>query len=111
MGQKKFLLSKEEIIKILSRPMGAGMATDKIMVDGEIVDYMYREKSVDEIDSGWKFLSGSEDQEYLDNADNTGIYDLNTIANYDPGIIPYLDLPEGTQLERIMGTNQFQRID
>jgi len=90
--------------------MGAGMATDKIMVDGEIVDFMYKDEPANEIDSGWKFLSGTEDQEYLDDADNSGIYDLNTIANYDPAIIPYLEFPVGTQLERIKGTNKFQKV-
>lgn len=110
MGQKNFKLKKEEIRRVLPRPMGAGMATDKIMVHGEIVDYMYKDEPVNEIDSGWKFLSGTEDQEYLDNADNSGIYDLNTIANYDPAIIPYLDLPEGTQLERVQGTDKFKRV-
>ena len=34
-------------------------------------------------DSGWRFLAGSEDDEYTDNPENIGIFDLNTICNYD----------------------------
>jgi hypothetical protein len=56
---------------------------------------------------GGNFFSGIEDQDYLDNPDNAAIYDVNTIANYDRAIIPYLSLPIGTQLERIKGTDQF----
>ena len=82
----------------------------KITVDGELVDYMTREEPQNELDSGWQFFSGTEDQEYIDNPDNSTIYDVNTIANYDPAIIPYLDLPIGTQLERVRGTDKFQII-
>jgi len=56
------------------------------------------------------FFSGTEDQEYVDDPNNIMIYDVNTIANYDEAIIPYLHLPIGTELERIEGTNQFQII-
>ncbi len=38
------------------------------------------------------------------------IYNVNTIANYDKAIIPYLNLPFGTELERIQGTDKFQII-
>jgi len=71
---------------------------------------MIREEPNNDLDSGWQFFSGSEDQDYLDDTDNSNIYDVNTIANYDRAIIPYLDLPIGTQLERIRGTEKFQII-
>lgn len=84
------------------------MASDKIAVNGELVDFMYRVKPDFEHDSGWRFMSGTEDQEYADNADNWAIYDVNTIVNYDPAIIPYLNEPVGTELERIKGTVRFE---
>jgi len=84
------------------------MATDKITVKGELVDFMYREQPDFDSDSGWRFLSGTENQDYVDNADNWAIYDTNTIANYDKAIIPYLDLPIGTELERISETVKFK---
>ena len=87
------------------------MATDKITVDGELVDYMYREEPDFEVDNGWRFLAGTESQDYADDANNWAIYDTNTIANYDPAIIPYLTLPVGTQLERVRGTNEFRVIE
>ena len=86
------------------------MATDKITVDGEQIDFMYRDNPDFEDDSGWRFLSGTEDQQYADNADNWSIYDVNTIANYDNAIINYLDSPIGTELERIKGTSNFRNV-
>ncbi|GAB3930363.1 DUF2185 domain-containing protein [Mucilaginibacter myungsuensis] len=113
MTTKKFKLDKEEI-KQLIKPIGGCFATDKITVNGEQVGYMYREEPEDDErswHSGWFFNSGTEDQEYIDNPDNIMIYDVNTIANYDSVIIPYLQLPYGTQLERIRGTDEFILIE
>jgi len=67
---------------------GACVATDMITVEGHRVGFMYREKADDAVDSGWRFLSGHESQEYMDDAENHAVYDINTIANYDPEIIP-----------------------
>lgn len=57
---------------------------------------MYRTKPRNGQDSGWAFLAGDESQEYMDNPKNHNIYDVNTIANYDPQIIPLLDAPVGS---------------
>lgn len=108
-ANKNFKLKAEQIVKLIE-PMGGCIATDKITVEGELVDYMVREEPDSDIDSGWQFFSGTEDQEYIDNAENVAIYDVNTIANYDRAIIPYLNLPIGTQLERIHDTDAFQII-
>jgi hypothetical protein len=53
------------------------------------------------------FLSGTEDQDYADDSKNWMYYSVNTIANYDKAIIPYLDSPIGTNLERLKGTDDF----
>ena len=107
---KQFRLRADQIEKLIPN-LGACYATDKITVDGELVNYMYREDPDYESDSGWKFLSGTEDQEYADNPKNWAIYDVNTIANYDKTIIPYLDSPIGSELERVGDTENFQIIE
>ena len=107
---KSFKLKAEQIVKLIE-PMGSCIATDKITIEGELVDYMVRDEPSFDIDSGWQFFSGTEDQAYVDNPENSAIYDdVNTIANYDKAIIPYLHLPIGTQLERIRGTDKFNII-
>ena len=106
---KNFKLKAEDIVQLIE-PMGGCIATDKITIDGELVDYMIRTEPTFEKDSGWQFYSGTEDQDYIDNPDNSAIYNVNTIANYDKAIIPYLHLPFGSQLERVKGTDKFQII-
>lgn len=96
---KNFKIPSEKIVKLIPNK-GSCMASDKITVEGQLVGYMYREEPDLDIDNGWRFFSGTEDQDYVDNPNNTCIFDTNTIANYDPAIIPYLELHEGVELER-----------
>jgi hypothetical protein len=107
---RKFKLRAEDLVDLLHRSMGSGIASDRITVEGESVGYMYREEPSDTVDSGWRFFSGTESQEYADEPDNFAIYDLNTIANHDRAIIPYLESPVGAQLERVGGTSQFRQV-
>ncbi len=73
----------------------------KMLVEGRRkVRFMYREQPDDPNDSGWRFFCGDEDQEYADNPDNIGIYDINTILEIDDSILPLLDSPFGTAFER-----------
>ncbi|MBW8686977.1 immunity protein Imm33 domain-containing protein [Chitinophaga rhizophila] len=51
-------------------------------------------------DSGCVFFSGTETQDYLDNPDNMMLYDVNTIANYDSSIIPFLNAEIGSEFEK-----------
>lgn len=99
MKDKNFKIKADEFVDLVQK-MGGCLATDKITVDGMKVGYMYREESDEKMDSGWRFFSDTEDQEYVDDPNNTMVYNVNTIANYDRTIIPYLGFPFGTELER-----------
>jgi hypothetical protein len=96
---KVFKLKAYEIAALVPG-RGGCIASDRITVDGMPVGYMYRTSPLNQFDSGWAFLAGDEDQDYLDDPDLHAIYDVNTIANYDPAIIPFLDSPEGWRLVR-----------
>ena len=88
---KKFALSAGELKRLTSLP-GYCYASDRIVVDGSRVGYMYREQPERDGDSGWRFLAGDEDEAYMDNPANLGLYEVNTIANYSPDIVPFLDV-------------------
>ena len=96
---KNFKLTADQI-KPLADGYGGCIATDMITCDGHRVHFMYREAADNDIDSGWRFMSGLESDEYMDNAANHAAYDCNTIANYDPDIIPFLAMPIGSAFER-----------
>lgn len=64
--------------------------TKMVLQDGERVGYMYREAADDPNDSGWRFFSGRESQDYCDDASNTKLCAVATVAQLDRAIIPYL---------------------
>jgi len=72
---------------------------------------MYREKPEDDDDSGWRFYSGAETEEYVEDVYHFMMFDLNYIANCDAAIIPYLNSRVGTELERVEGTDKFQPVE
>lgn len=107
---KRFALTAEQIAPI-AVGFGSCIASDRITVAGNLVGYMYREEPSDKYDSGWRFFSGEETQDYADDPANFAIYDVNTIANYDPGITPYLEAPPFSAFERRTGEAGFAAVE
>lgn len=105
---KEYKLKSEEIVKLIELK-GSCIASDKITIDGLQIGYMYRENPSNESDSGWRFFAGNEEEEYTNNANNFGIFDLNTICNYDRTIIPYLNSEIGASFEKVY--NNFKKIN
>jgi hypothetical protein len=97
--KKPFKLRPDQI-RSLAEGRGSCIASDRITVDGKPVGYMYREAPRHSVDSGWHFFAGDESQEYANNSRNFEMYNINTIANYDPEVIPFLDAAFGTAWAR-----------
>ena len=96
---KSFKLPASQI-RSIARGRGSCIASDSITVSGKRVGYMYREQPDDAVDSGWRFFAGDESDDVIDDPSYFEVYDVNTIANYDPDIIPLLDAPFGTAWAR-----------
>lgn len=114
-----FNKKKDEFIKIKvekliewNEPNGEGcIVSDKITKEGFKVGYMYREQpSNDKPDSGWRFMAGNEDNEYMNNSNHHHIFAINTICNYDRNIIPYLKSKIGSAYIRV-NSNKFEIDD
>lgn len=93
MPPKKFRLPAEDIVPGLA-PEDGCLATDRVVVDGSPVGYMYRDGW------GWVFTAGDEDPEYLAEPGHLNMLSLNEIANYDRAILPYLQAPPGAAFVR-----------
>jgi hypothetical protein len=104
--EKRFHLPASAIRPLVTGHGGC-YATDRITVDGARVGYLYREAPGGPHDSGWRFFAGSESDEYVNNPNNVALYDVNTIANYDPEIIPLLASPPGSAFAREGPGNSF----
>src|SRR5687767_15004865 len=105
--RKAFKISGD-LIRRLIPEMGSCLASDRITVDGAPIGYMYREQPDENADSGWRFFAGDESQDYAETPDNFAIYEVNTICNYDPAIIPFLNASVGSAFGRVSGTDEFE---
>lgn len=110
MPEKNFRIRGEDIKRLVDHDGGC-IATDRITVDGDPVGYMYREPPCDEADTGWRFMAGDESEEYMDDPENHGVYSVNTIANYDGEIMPFLRAPIGSAFARDPETGEFEPVE
>ena len=84
----------------LSAAIGRCIATKAVSEDGAVVGFMYREAPLFEEDSGWRFFSGDESDDYTDNAANFTVYSVADISSHTPDIAPLLGQPPGSAWER-----------
>lgn len=85
----------------------------RIVEEGCIPAFCCREEpDSDDIgwDSGWYFEAGDEAEVYPDEEAEYGIYDLNTICNLHPDVLPLLNAPYGTAFER-NENGKWQRLE
>jgi hypothetical protein len=96
----KTFFRQDEQLKPVAVGFGACIASDRIMIEGALVGYCYRQQPDTFVDSGWRFFAGDETQEYADDPEHFAYYDINTVANYDPNIAAILESPLGSAFER-----------
>ena len=68
----------------LSAALDRCIVTNTVAKQGEPVGFLYREASVFENDSGWRFFSGDETDEYTDDPDNFSVVSLSEITQSNP---------------------------
>ena len=100
--KKAYKIEDKDIRPLLKNWIGADgcLVTDKIMVDGCKVGYMYRDNPINAFDSGWRFFEGNESSGYINNPENLSAPKLNTLCNYDPDVLPFLKEAEGSAFKR-----------
>ena len=89
------------------RIKGFSLAPKALINERKPILFMYRETPDNQYDTGWRFFSGYESDDYVNNPNNIGLYDIETIVRMHPDISPYLLLPEGSVLERNNDSAQF----
>ena len=70
--------------------VGYIIASHDVMILGKPVRYFYREEPDSNDDSGWRFFSGEETQEYADEAGNFSMYNAKDIVHFQPNISRFL---------------------
>ena len=73
----------------------------KILEEGWKVGYMSRDEATNEMDSGWCFMVGNEDDEYVNDYHNIALLYVGDICKIDPDVIAHIGNPVGTELIRV----------
>ncbi len=90
--------------KMINRKKLIGMmsyVSKKIVDEGWKVGYMTREEVLDDNDSGWCFMAGNEDDEYVEDYNNIMLMSIGEVYQLDSDILKYIDNPVGTAFVRI----------
>lgn len=72
-----------------------------MVIDDERVGFMYRVEPIDEFDSGWRFMSGRESEEYVSDLAHQSWHDVSVIADFDQDIVAHLIAPIGSAFRRV----------
>lgn len=93
----------------LSHALDRCIAARTVYNQGDAVGFLYREEPVFEHDSGWRFFSGDETDEYTDDPDNFSVVSLSEITQSNPAIAALITQPEGSAWE-IGKDGEFQAV-
>ncbi|MCC7545846.1 MAG: DUF2185 domain-containing protein [Aquabacterium sp.] len=85
--------------------------TRRVIDDGCLVGYLYREAPDDDEDSGWRITANDESEDYMDDATNLAYVSLGVVLNLDDSFIDLLDEPAGCAYLRNPETGHFEPCD
>ncbi len=83
--------------------------TKKVLEEKSEIGFAYREQPDNETDSGWRFFSGNESQEYVDNVDNIIVLSINEIIQLDESIKTILNNEINTAFEK--ENSEFKQVN
>lgn len=103
-NSEKYMEPIKNRMKLLNQ---TAYISKKVLEEGWKIGYMRRDEAMNENDSGWQFLAGNEDDEYLNKYKNIAVVSVNQAYQLDPDILNYINNPVGTELIRI-SSNEFE---
>ncbi|WP_097122933.1 DUF2185 domain-containing protein [Pseudoxanthomonas wuyuanensis] len=90
--------------------IGYVTVSNRVMVDGRRVSYLYREEPDNEDDSGWRIFSGDETQEYAGNPANFSLYNASTLIEVEPALLEVLSADYPIAFERDEDADDFIEV-
>ncbi|MEK4628237.1 DUF2185 domain-containing protein [Solibacillus sp. FSL R7-0682] len=88
-----------------SSGLGGSVVSKNIINNLGNLKWCIKEKPVNDIDNGWRFLSDIDTDEFLAAPSNMSICDWGTIIEIEPAIINIFDMPMGTDITLVSENN------
>lgn len=89
-----------------SMQMGGSIVSKNIWEKRARIKWIFREKSVNDVDNGWRFLSEIDTDEYLADSKNMVVCSWEAVLDIEPAIEVVFDLPVGTELTLVYADNK-----
>ncbi|TDW09193.1 hypothetical protein EDD63_1626 [Breznakia blatticola] len=99
-----------EMIKFLENAGGTVVSKNILNGNGK-VKWLFREKSIDKNDNGWRILSDIDTDEFVNNPKNLVIVDFNTVANIEPAILGIYNFPIGSDIQLVKENGKISFFD
>ena len=80
---------------------GGAVVTKHVINREGRIKWCFRENGCDEVDTGWRFLSEIDTDDYLVDLDHSLVCAIDTVLEIEPIIQSILDLPIGIELELV----------
>ncbi len=84
--------------------------TKMAFLPNEIIRFAYREKPDREQDSGWRFFTGHEDDEYTNNPNNTVLKEVGWLLDIEPTLDEFIREPAGAVYERRTKEQEWYKV-
>lgn len=78
--------------------LGGSIVSKNILENKGNLKWCIKEKPVNELDNGWRFLSDIDTDEFLADASNMVICDWETVIQIEPAIMNIFNMPQGTDI-------------
>jgi hypothetical protein len=82
--------------------LGGCIVSNNILSGAGKIKWIFREKSINDKDTGWRFISEIDDEEYINNSNNLSVCDFNSVIKIEPATIRVYSYPIGSEFELIV---------
>jgi hypothetical protein len=81
-----------------------------VATDRQKVRWMYREEPTEPADSGWRFFSGDEAENFAENPENFEFHPLDFVTEIDPAVAAHLEREAPVAFERESAEGEFTEV-
>ena len=85
----------------MGKSMGRCIVSKNILEHKGKLKWCIKERPVNEVDNGWRFLSSEDTDDFLEDSLNMLVCDWSTIIQIEPTVISIVNMPEGTDINLI----------
>lgn len=81
--------------------LGGSIVSKNILDHRGNLKWCIKERPVNELDNGWRFLSDIDTEDFLSDSSNMLVCDWGTVIELEPAVMNIFNMPQGTDITLI----------